>query len=228
MNIEDSFPLGWTGWISMLSKGLSRVFSSTTVQKASIFWPSQWGLINDCSNLGIIHEFMFFSSSVLVIYERINTWISQLSSGNGQAGVTTDLLNCGSSTFTFDLSQKTEKRLNLALFKCFHAYHIWWGEGVFFFSLDYFSCLCPGQLWDCSRMKSSLLCGAVGLTATKRILQHGRCVATAAWMENSESFLLQCFPFLYVQGNVCLTELSCLKNSQKIWHNTWSLPFKRF
>lgn len=30
-----------------------------------------------------------------------------------------------------------------------------------------------------------------------------------------ESFLLQCFPFLYVQGNVCLTELSCLKIHRK-------------
>ena len=33
MNIQDGFPLGWTGWISLQSKGLSRVFSSTTVQK---------------------------------------------------------------------------------------------------------------------------------------------------------------------------------------------------
>ena len=33
MNIEDWFPLGWTGWISFQSKGLSRVFSTTTVQK---------------------------------------------------------------------------------------------------------------------------------------------------------------------------------------------------
>ena len=32
MNIQDRFPLGWTGWISLLSKGLSRVFSNTTVQ----------------------------------------------------------------------------------------------------------------------------------------------------------------------------------------------------
>ena len=32
MNIRDRFPLGWTGWISLLSKGLSRVFSSTTVE----------------------------------------------------------------------------------------------------------------------------------------------------------------------------------------------------
>ena len=33
MNIQDLFPLGWTGWISLQSKGLSRAFSSTTAQK---------------------------------------------------------------------------------------------------------------------------------------------------------------------------------------------------
>ena len=32
MNIQDWFPLGWTGWISLPSMGLSRVFSNTTVQ----------------------------------------------------------------------------------------------------------------------------------------------------------------------------------------------------
>ena len=36
-NIQDWFPLGWTGWISLQSKGLSRVFSSTTVQKHQFF-----------------------------------------------------------------------------------------------------------------------------------------------------------------------------------------------
>ena len=30
MNIQSRFPLGWTGWISLQSKGLSRVFSNTT------------------------------------------------------------------------------------------------------------------------------------------------------------------------------------------------------
>ena len=33
VNIQDWSPLGWTGWISLQSKGLSRVFSNTTVQK---------------------------------------------------------------------------------------------------------------------------------------------------------------------------------------------------
>ena len=37
MNIQDWFPLGWTGWISLRSKGLSRVFSNTTVQKHQFF-----------------------------------------------------------------------------------------------------------------------------------------------------------------------------------------------
>ena len=36
--------LGWTGWISLLTKGLSRVFSNTTVQKHQLFGtlPSLW------------------------------------------------------------------------------------------------------------------------------------------------------------------------------------------
>ena len=37
MNTQDWFPLGWTGWISLQSKGLSRVFSNTTVQKQQFF-----------------------------------------------------------------------------------------------------------------------------------------------------------------------------------------------
>ena len=37
MNIQDWFLLGLTGWISLQSKGLSRVFSNTTVQKHQLF-----------------------------------------------------------------------------------------------------------------------------------------------------------------------------------------------
>ena len=36
-NTQDWSPLGWTGWISLQSKGLSRVFSNTTVQKQQHF-----------------------------------------------------------------------------------------------------------------------------------------------------------------------------------------------
>ena len=37
MNTQDWSPLGWTGWISLQSKALSRVFFSTTVQKHQFF-----------------------------------------------------------------------------------------------------------------------------------------------------------------------------------------------
>ena len=37
INTQDWSPLGWTGWISLLYKGLSRVFSNTTVQKHPFF-----------------------------------------------------------------------------------------------------------------------------------------------------------------------------------------------
>ena len=48
MNIQDWFPLGWTGWISLVSKGLSRVFSNITVQKHQFFGvqPFSWSNSN--------------------------------------------------------------------------------------------------------------------------------------------------------------------------------------
>ena len=44
MNIQDWFPLGWTGWISLQSKGLSRVFSNTS-SKASILLHSAFIMV---------------------------------------------------------------------------------------------------------------------------------------------------------------------------------------
>ena len=41
MNIQDLYPLAWSSWISLKSKGLSRVFSNTTVQKHQFFSAQQ-------------------------------------------------------------------------------------------------------------------------------------------------------------------------------------------
>ena len=45
MNIQGWFPLGLTGLISLLSKGLSRVFSNITVQKHRILWHSAFFMV---------------------------------------------------------------------------------------------------------------------------------------------------------------------------------------
>ena len=49
-NIQDWFPLGWTGLISLLSIGLSKVFSSATIQKHQFFGtqPSLWSNSHIC------------------------------------------------------------------------------------------------------------------------------------------------------------------------------------
>ena len=58
MNTQDWFPLGWTGWISLQPKRLSRVFFNTTVQKHQFFgaqpssWPNSSNLIiSKCLNI---------------------------------------------------------------------------------------------------------------------------------------------------------------------------------
>ena len=50
MNTQDWSPLGWTGWISLQSKGLSRVFSSTTIRTHQFFsaQPSLWSNSHIC------------------------------------------------------------------------------------------------------------------------------------------------------------------------------------
>ena len=49
MNIQDWFPLGWTGWTSLQSKGLSRVFPNSTVQKHQFFCSNNsWFFFPEC------------------------------------------------------------------------------------------------------------------------------------------------------------------------------------
>ena len=59
MNIQDWFLLGFTGFISLLSKGLSRVFSSSTIWKHQFFGtqPSLWSNFHICAWLLKNHSF---------------------------------------------------------------------------------------------------------------------------------------------------------------------------
>ena len=56
MTIQDWFPLGWTGWISLQFKGLSRVFSNTRVQKRQ-FFGAQLRLIDSYINACNIDDY---------------------------------------------------------------------------------------------------------------------------------------------------------------------------
>ena len=87
MNIQDWFPLGWTGLISLQFKGLSRVFSSTTVKEHQFFgappssWSSShmylsvaassWPLFISLKN--VIPKLLCFSWFLLVAYSFMNS-----------------------------------------------------------------------------------------------------------------------------------------------------------
>ena len=60
MNIQNGFSLGWTGWISLQSKALSRVFSNTTVEKHQ-FLGTQLSLY---FIVQLSHPYLFSFSSV--------------------------------------------------------------------------------------------------------------------------------------------------------------------
>ena len=62
VNIQGWSPLGWTGWISLQSKGLSRVFSNTTVQKHQVF-STQASLWSTCH----IHTWLLKKNIALII-----------------------------------------------------------------------------------------------------------------------------------------------------------------
>ena len=63
MNSQGWFPLGWTGWISLQYKGLSRVFSNTKVQKHQFFdtQPSLWSNSYICTWLLENHSFDYMN-----------------------------------------------------------------------------------------------------------------------------------------------------------------------
>ena len=72
MNSQDWFPLGWTSWISLLSKGLSRVFSNTSL-KASTFWHSAFFLVQ------LSHSYMTTGKTIaLTIWAFVSKVMSLL------------------------------------------------------------------------------------------------------------------------------------------------------
>ena len=73
MNIQDWFPWGLTGWISLQSKGLSRVYSNTTVQKPSVLWCSAFFAVQ------LLHPYMTTGKTIaLTIWTFVDKVMSLL------------------------------------------------------------------------------------------------------------------------------------------------------
>ena len=81
MNIQDLFPLGWTGWISLPYKGLLRVFSSTTVQKNQFFgtqlslWPKSYFHTWLLGKHIALNIWTFFSKVMSLLFTRLSWFV---------------------------------------------------------------------------------------------------------------------------------------------------------
>ena len=90
MNVQGWFPLGLSGLISLQSKGLSRVFSITTVQKTSILQPFLWskiwcvGKVNYVTEVEIrnkVYDFDVLSVSCIIMV--VSLWALELARAEG-------------------------------------------------------------------------------------------------------------------------------------------------
>ena len=82
MNIQDWFPLGWTGWISLQSKGLSRVFSHTTVQKHQFFGTSAFFMLQPAhpyvttrKTIALTRQQTFVSKVMSLLFNMLSRFI---------------------------------------------------------------------------------------------------------------------------------------------------------
>ena len=82
MNIQDWFPLGWTGWISLQSKRLSRVFPNTTSSKASILQLSAFFVVQlshpymttGKKNIALI-RWTFVGKVMSLLFNMLSRWV---------------------------------------------------------------------------------------------------------------------------------------------------------
>ena len=72
VNTQDWSPLGWTGWISLQSKGLSRVFPNTTVPKASILHHSAFFIVQ------LSHPYMTTGKTIALTRQTFVDKVTQI------------------------------------------------------------------------------------------------------------------------------------------------------
>ena len=127
VNIQDWFPLGLTGWISLLSKGLSRVFSNTTVQKHQFFGTqlSLWSISH-------IHTWLLEKPYIWLdgIFSRQEYWsgLSSLPPGDLlNSGIKPSSLTLQADSLPFEPTGEPKKRKSVTASTFFLLFAMkWW------------------------------------------------------------------------------------------------------
>ena len=127
MNIQDWFPLRWTGWISLLPKGLSRVFSNTTIQtsvlQCSAFFIVQLSIQHPCMTTGktiALARWTFVGKLMILLFNTLSRFVIDfLPRGNHL------LISWLQSPFAVILKPKKIKSVTVSIFS--HPFaRKWW------------------------------------------------------------------------------------------------------
>ena len=127
MNIQDWFPLGWTDWISLQSKELSRVFSNTTVQKHSS------SILGAQLSVQLSHPYTTTGKTItLTRWTFVSKVISLLFKMLSRLVIT--FLPRSKHLLILWLQSPSAAileppKISLTLFPCFHIY-LWWSDGT--------------------------------------------------------------------------------------------------
>ena len=124
--LKDWFPLEWTGWISLQSKGLSRVFSNTTVQKHQFFgvqpslWSSSYPYMTTGKTTALI-IWTFASKVISLLFNVLFNFVIAFLPRSKRL-----LISCLQSPSAVILEPKRTKC------HCFHCYPIYlpWSDGT--------------------------------------------------------------------------------------------------
>ena len=78
MNTQDWSHLGWTGWISLQSKGLSRVFSNTTVQKYQFFGAQLSSQSNSHIHTWLLEKCLYICECFLYCFGHVKNYVNDI------------------------------------------------------------------------------------------------------------------------------------------------------
>ena len=123
MNTQDRSPLQWTGWISLQSKGISRVFSNTTVKKHQLLWHSAFFIVQ------LSHPYMTTGKTIVLTRQTLVGRVTSLLLNMLSMLVIAFLPRSKFHLISWLQSPSAvilePKKIVCLCFHCFHCFHIY-------------------------------------------------------------------------------------------------------
>ena len=196
MNIQDWFPLGWTGWASLQPKGLSTVFSNRTVQKHSFFsihlslWSNSHTHVTTGKNIALT-RWTFVSKVMSVIFNMLSRLVMAFLPKSKCL-----LISCLQSPSAMTLDPKKVKSVTVSIVSPYSRHEVLEPDAMIlvFWRLSFKPVFSLSSFIFIKRLFSSLLLSAIKVasSACLRLLIFLPEILIPACASSSPAFLMIC------------------------------------